>query len=93
MIMSRKNIWKETIYEALKEYAMLSAEMPDLLKKYRNTPSAVKIASVLCRDKRFQQIEKPYCVGLSGKKSHRVILFGRADTNYEDDYPYKAKGK
>lgn len=88
--MATKNIWKETIYDALKENAMLTSEMPDLLKKYRNTPSSVKIASVLCRDDRFMQLDKPYCYGLSGKKSHRVILFGRADTIYEDDYPFRA---
>ena len=26
--MSRKNVWKETIYEALKENALLTSEMP-----------------------------------------------------------------
>jgi hypothetical protein len=92
-LMSKKNIWKEKIYEALKENALLTSEMPDVLANYRNTPSSVKIASVLCRDKRFRRLEKTYTLGLSGKKSHRVILFGRVDTEYESEYPYKAKRK
>ena len=90
--MSRKNVWKETIYEALKENALLTSEMPDLLLHYRNTPSVVQIASVLCRDERFIRLDKPYCVGLSGRKSHKVSLFGRADKEYEDKYPYNCKG-
>ena len=89
--MSRKNVWKETIFEALKQNALLTSEMPDLLLHYRNTPSVVQIASVLCRDERFQRLDKPYCFGLSGRKSHKVILFGRFDTKYEDEYPYKSK--
>lgn len=91
MIMSRKNAWKETIYEALKDTALLTSEMPDFLTRYRNTPSVVQIASVLCRDERFKRLDKPYCYGLSGKKSHKVILFGREDTEYEDKHPFKAK--
>ena len=39
----------------------------------------------------FKRLDKPYCYGLSGKKSHKVILFGREDTEYEDKHPFKAK--
>jgi len=89
--MSRKNVWKETIYEALKECALLTSEMPDLISHYRNTPSVVQIASVLSRDERFKRLDKPYCYGLSGRKSHKVLLFGRADTEYESTHPYNSK--
>ena len=59
----------------MKERAILSSEMPSILNGlYRNVPSAVKISAVLCRDERFVKLEKPYCYGLSGAKSHRVIL-------------------
>lgn len=88
-IMSRKNLWKEPLFEAMKERAILSSEMPSILNGlYRNVPSAVKISAVLCRDKRFTKLEKPYCYGLSGAKSHRVILFGLADREYEDAPPF-----
>ena len=87
--MSRKNLWKEPLYEAMKDRAILSSEMPSILNGlYRNVPSAVKISAVLCRDKRFVKIEKPYCYGLSGAKSHRVILFGRADREYAVSYTH-----
>ncbi len=86
---SRKNLWKEPLYEAMKERAILSSEMPSILNGlYRNVPSAVKISAVLCRDKRFVKLEKPYCYGLSGAKSHRVILFGRAHREYEEATPF-----
>lgn len=90
--MSRKNLWKEPLFEAMKERAILSSEMPSILNGlYRNVPSAVKISAVLCRDKRFTKLEKPYCYGLSGAKSHRVILFGLADREYEDAPPFGFK--
>jgi len=77
--MSRKNLWKEPLYEAMKDRAILSSEMPSILNGlYRNVPSAVKISAVLCR-------------GLSGAKSHRVILFGRTDREYEDTPPFNFK--
>ena len=89
---SRKNLWKEPLYEAMKERAILSSEMPSILNGlYRNVPSAVKISAVLCRDDRFVKLEKPYCYGLSGAKSHRVILFGRTDREYEDTPPFNFK--
>ena len=35
--MSRKNLWKEPLYEAMKERAILSSEMPSILNGlYRN---------------------------------------------------------
>jgi hypothetical protein len=90
--MSRKNLWKEPLFEAMKERAILSSEMPSILNGlYRNVPSAVKISAVLCRDDRFVKLEKPYCYGLSGAKSHRVILFGLSDREYEDAPPFSFK--
>jgi len=89
---SRKNLWKEPLYEAMKERAILSSEMPSILNGlYRNVPSAVKISAVLCRDNRFTILKKTYCYGLSGAKSHRVILFGRTDREYEDTPPFNFK--
>lgn len=92
IIMSRKNLWKEPLYEAMKERAILSSEMPSILNGlYRNVPSSVKISAVLCRDDRIVKLEKPYCYGLSGAKSHRVILFGRADREYDNKSPFDFK--
>ena len=92
IIMSRKNLWKEPLYEAMKERAILSSEMPSILNGlYRNVPSSVKISAVPCRDDRIVKLEKPYCYGLSGAKSHRVILFGRADREYDDKSPFDFK--
>lgn len=89
--MSRKNIWKEPIYEEMKNRAILSSEIPTLLQgRYRNIPSSVKISAVLKRDMRFVKIGMQHCFGLANSKSHRVIVFGRADTTYEQDPPYRA---
>ena len=89
--MSRKNIWKEPIYEEMKNRAILSSEIPTLLQgRYRNIPSSVKISAVQKRDVRFVKIGMQHCFGLSNSKSHRVIVFGRADTTYEQDPPYRA---
>tara|TARA_R110002012_G_scaffold186431_2_gene353119 strand:- start:14074 stop:14349 length:276 start_codon:yes stop_codon:yes gene_type:complete len=89
--LSRKNIWKEPIYEEMKNRAILSSEIPTLLQgRYRNIPSSVKISAVLKRDMRFVKIGMQHCFGLANSKSHRVIVFGRADTTYEQDPPYRA---
>jgi hypothetical protein len=50
----------------------------------------VKISAVLKRDMRFVKIGMQHCFGLANSKSHRVIVFGRADTTYEQDPPYRA---
>jgi len=89
--LSRKNIWKEPIYEEMKNRAILSSEIPTILQgRYRNIPSSVKISAVLKRDMRFVKIGMQHCFGLANSKSHRVIVFGRADTNYEQESPYRA---
>lgn len=91
IILSRKDLWKEPIYEMMKDRAILSSEIPSLLQgKYRNTPSTVKVSAVLKRDIRFKKQGMNYCIGLSNSKSHRVIVFGRADTIYAQEPPFKA---
>ncbi len=75
----------------MKNRAILSSEIPTLLQgRYRNIPSSVKISAVLKRDMRFVKIGMQHCFGLANSKSHRVIVFGRADTTYEQDPPYRA---
>jgi len=75
----------------MKNRAILSSEIPTLLQgRYRNIPSSVKISAVLKRDMRFVKIGMQHCFGLANSKSHRVIVFGRADTTYEQDSPYRA---
>ena len=90
--MSRKNLWKEPIYEMMKERAIMSSEIPVLLnERYRNVPSSIKISAVLSRDKRFKKLGNRYCYGLNRAKSHRVIVFGRSDTESEDEPPFHAR--
>tara|TARA_R110002012_G_scaffold169728_1_gene333815 strand:+ start:4493 stop:4771 length:279 start_codon:yes stop_codon:yes gene_type:complete len=88
---SRKNTWRNPIYELMKKRAIGSHEIPHILtERYRDVPSAVKVSAVLSRDERFVNLGKKYCYGLSNSKSHQVILFGRKDTKYEKDPPFKA---
>lgn len=88
---SRKNMWCNAVYEAMKDNAIPSHEIPFvLMNRYKNVPSSVQISAVLNRDDRFRKVGLHHCVGISNRKSHQVILFGRADTQYESDPPYNA---
>jgi|TARA_R110000824_G_scaffold77072_3_gene195056 hypothetical protein len=89
---SRKNTWRNPIYEMMKKRAIPSHEIPIILNElYRDVPSSVKVSAVLSRDERFRSLGKHYCYGLSNSKSHQVIFFGRADTTYDIEPPFKAK--
>ena len=88
---SRKNMWCRPVFEEMKDRAIPSHEIPFILtERYKNVPSAVQISAVLNRDERFRKVGLHHASGLSAKKSHRVILFGRADTEYEKEEPYLA---
>ena len=84
-------MWRNPVFEEMRERALASHEIPFLLTgRYKNVPSSVKISAVLNRDERFKQVGLHFCAGLANKKSHRVIVFGRADTEYEAHPPFRA---
>jgi hypothetical protein len=88
---TRKNMWRNPVYEIMRDRALASHEIPFILTdKYKNVPSSVKISAVLNRDERFKQVGYHHCAGLYSKKSHRVLFFGRSDMEYEDFAPFKA---
>tara|TARA_B100000287_G_scaffold162770_2_gene153544 strand:+ start:7537 stop:7815 length:279 start_codon:yes stop_codon:yes gene_type:complete len=90
--MSRKNAWKKRVYELLSERAMSSTEISHKLKEtHRYNPHARKITLVLRADKeKFRELDRVAVESWTRRESHQVVLWGRIDKTYENQYPYRS---
>tara|TARA_Y100000996_G_scaffold406630_1_gene383209 strand:+ start:1021 stop:1317 length:297 start_codon:yes stop_codon:yes gene_type:complete len=94
--MGRKHAWVErrrvNAFDLMEDRAYLTTELAEILNKdHVHEVRPRQIFCVLKADKRFRKIRKVKVDSVARTKSHEVWLFGRADRDYEDRHPHRAK--
>ena len=90
-----KNAWIEEVYRMMDSRAYgsteLVAELKEMPRYRRYTPSPQEIVNVMRGDARFRFIGTMTVGSLLRLRSHEIKVFGRCDREYGDVHPFRTR--